>query len=222
VLGGSDGVLYRRWDKRCITFSKEISCSMTLTRYAELKRHIKLCVNGLATRRGEINYDPAYKYDLICKVIVNNTNSISLTTWGHRGFGESGTGITGRLRNKKVSKGGQTVLMMDRHRLRLRAYMHRTKIYDELYQEEKNGWTRNGPFELKCLSDKLLQMVDDEDGITKKLLKKNHHYCRQLLPKRPNHGVSRRKRIWRSDDGGTELFTHRRPFRVLTQGKNRS
>jgi len=35
----------------------------------------------------------------------------------------------------------------------------------------KNGWT-NGPFELKCLVDKLLQMVDGEEGNTKKLLRK--------------------------------------------------
>ena len=193
MLGGSDGALYRRWDKRCITFSKEISSSMTLSRYAELKRHLKLCVNGLAPSRGERNYNPAYKYDLIYKVIVNNTNSISLkadenqvideTTWGHRGFGESGTGLTGRLRNKKVSKGGQTVLMMDRHRLRLRAYMHPTKIYDELYQEEVNGWTRAGPFELKCLSDKLLQMVDGEDGITKTCSEKNPSLLQTITSK---------------------------------------
>jgi len=178
VLGGSDGALYRRWDKNCITFSKEIAASMTLTRYAEIKMHVKLCVNGIAPKRGESNYNPAYKYDLIYK-----TNSISLkadenqvideTMWGHRGFGESGTGLTGRLRNKKVSKGGQMVLMMDHHRLRLRAYMHRTKIYDELYEDKKNGWTRNGPFELKYLADKLLQMVDGEEGYTKKLFRKN-------------------------------------------------
>ena len=106
---------------------------MILTWYAEIKRHVKLCVNGIAPKRGERNYNPAYKYDLIYKAIVFNTNSIlhkadenqviDETTWGHRGFGESGTGLTGRLRNKKVSKGGQTVLMMDRHHLRLRAYI---------------------------------------------------------------------------------------------------
>ena len=161
---------------------------MTLTRYAEIKIHVKLCVNGIAPKRGESNYNPAYIHDLIYKAIVFNTNSIlhkadenqviDETTWGHRGFGEFGTSLTGRLRNKKVSKGRQTVLVMERHHLRLRAYMHRTKIYDELYEDKINGWTRDGPFELKCLADKLLQMVDGEEGNTKKLFRKNNHYSR--------------------------------------------
>ena len=70
---------------------------MTLTRYAEIKRHVKLCVNGIAPKRGESNFNPGYKYDLVYKAVVFNTNSISLkadenqvideTTWGHRGFG---------------------------------------------------------------------------------------------------------------------------------------
>ena len=70
---------------------------MTLTRYAEIKRHVNLNVNGIAPKRGESNYNPAYKYDLIYKAIVLNTNSLSLkadenqvideTTRGHRGFG---------------------------------------------------------------------------------------------------------------------------------------
>ena len=78
-----------------------------------------------------------------------------------------------------MSKGRQTVLVMERHHLRLRAYMHRTKIYDELYEDKKNGWTRDGPFELKCLADKLLQMVDGEEGNTKKIVQgKTNHYSR--------------------------------------------
>ena len=63
--------------------------------------------------------------------------------------------------------------MMDRHHLRLRAYMHRTKIYDELYEDKKNGWTRNDPFE----ADKLLQMVDGEEGNTKKIVQGKTNHC---------------------------------------------
>ena len=39
---------------------------------------------------------------------------IDESTWGHGGYGESGSGITTRLMNKKVCKGGQVVLIMDR------------------------------------------------------------------------------------------------------------
>jgi hypothetical protein len=156
---------------------------MTLTRFYELKWNLKLCNNDTVPRRNENGYNPAYKYDLIYKTLVHNTNVISKkadenqvideTTWGHSGYGESGTGITGRLRNKKVSKGGQTVLMMDRDRLRIRAYMHRSKIYNELYKDEKHGWTANGPFELKQMADKLLEMCDDiPDTGVKKLFRK--------------------------------------------------
>ena len=81
------------------------------------------------------------------------------TTWGHSGYGEKGSGLTGRLRNKKVSKGGQTVLMMDASRPRPRAYMHRHKVYDGTYPVKKH-WTRSGSFELYYLSTKLLAMVD--------------------------------------------------------------
>eukprot|EP00957_Ditylum_brightwellii_P159870 12169399-Ditylum_brightwellii.AAC.1 len=98
---------------------------MTITRYAEIKRNLKLCNNVASPKRGEPGYDPSYKYNLIFKCIVHNTNTISKkgnetqvideTTWGHAGYAKKGTGATCRLRNKKVNKGGQTVLMMDRH-----------------------------------------------------------------------------------------------------------
>ena len=45
---------------------------MTLTRFGELKRNLKLCHNGSVLKRGMPNYDPAYKYDLIYKMMVHN------------------------------------------------------------------------------------------------------------------------------------------------------
>eukprot|EP00546_Thalassionema_frauenfeldii_P006872 CAMPEP_0178920386 /NCGR_PEP_ID=MMETSP0786-20121207/14976_1 /TAXON_ID=186022 /ORGANISM="Thalassionema frauenfeldii, Strain CCMP 1798" /LENGTH=96 /DNA_ID=CAMNT_0020594447 /DNA_START=23 /DNA_END=313 /DNA_ORIENTATION=+ len=96
-----------------------------MTRHGELKRNLKLCVNEISPQRGESNYNPAYKYDLIYSAIVKNTNAISAkadenqvideTTWGHSGYGETGTGLTGRLQNKKEDKGGQIVFIMDRN-----------------------------------------------------------------------------------------------------------
>jgi hypothetical protein len=134
-LGGSNGAIYQRWDPKNDNYSEKITNAMTITRYGELKRNLKLCNNDVCPKRGEPEYDPSYKYDLVYKAIVHNTNAISRkadetqvideTTWGHSMYGESGqTGVTGRLRNKKISKGGQTVLMMDRHRFRIHAYLH--------------------------------------------------------------------------------------------------
>lgn len=167
-LGGSNGALYRRWDHTNDTYSQRIAETMTMTRYSEIKRFLKLCNNDGNPKRGEDGYDPSYKYDLIYKAIVHNTNAISKkadetqcideTTWMHSGYCEAGAGITGRLRNKKVSKGGQTVLMMDRHRFRIRAYLHRSKLYGELFPDKTKEWSANGPYELKNLADKLSKM----------------------------------------------------------------
>lgn len=53
------------------------------------------------------------------------------TSWPHCGYGESGSGVCGRLsQNEKIAKGGQTVLLcMDAGRFRICAYKHRHKLY---------------------------------------------------------------------------------------------
>ncbi len=179
VLGGSDGALYQRWDTSSPMYSSLIANSMTLTRYGELKRNKKLCVNISSPKPDQPGYDPAYKYDLIYKTLVHNTNAISKkadenqvldeSTWGHGGFGEAGSGITTRLMNKKVSKGGQVVFMMDRFRMRIRAYMHRHKLYKKIYKGERDRWGKNGTFELFYLSTSLLKMVQGVTSDDKKI-----------------------------------------------------
>ena len=149
VLGGSNGALYKRWEKGGCMYQKDIAKTMTLTRFWQLKSNQKLCINEGSKKRGEDGYDPAYKFDKLYKSMVHNVNAITKkadedavvdeSTWGHAGYGESGTGVTGRLRNKKVSKGGQVVITTDRSRLRPRAYIHRTRIYNELFKDEKTG-----------------------------------------------------------------------------------
>ena len=84
-----------------------IAKSMTLTRFGEIKRSMKLNFNETAPKRGQPGYNPAYKYDLIYKTMVDNTAAITKyaddnqtvneTTWGHAGYGEKGTGLSGRL-----------------------------------------------------------------------------------------------------------------------------
>ena len=170
VLGSSNGAIYRRFQKGGCCYSKEIDDAMTASRYGQLKLALKLCHNGSAPKRGHANYDPAYKYDLIYKCIVHNCNEVSKyadenqvideSTWGHSGYGESGTGLTGRLMNKKVSKGGQVVISSDLGRCRPRAYLHRHKVHD--YPKE---FTRMGTGELHHLASSLLQMVIDPTAI---------------------------------------------------------
>ena len=172
VLGKSDGALYGRWDKESSMYNEDIATAMTLTRYGELKRNKKLCFNLSNPGRGNPGYNPAYKYDLTFKCVVDNTNVISAkadetqskdeTTWGHSGYGESGTGITTKFVNKKVSCGGQVVIVMDRFRFRPRAYMHRNKIYEELYSEKKL-WKKKGTFEMMYLA-KQLMLLKNQNG----------------------------------------------------------
>lgn len=112
--------------------------------------------------------------------MVHNTNAITKhadmnqivdeTTWGHAGFGEVGSGLTGRLIGKKVPKGGQTVVISDSRRFRPRAYMHRHKLH-----KKPEGNTKMGTVELHYVATKLLKMViTDEPGQvgTKKIFKK--------------------------------------------------
>jgi hypothetical protein len=175
VLGGSNGALYRKWDINSICFSSQVAGSMTITRFYELKSSKKLCHNGSSPQRGMDGYDPAYKFDLIYKTLVHNVNAVSKfadenqvldeSTWGHSGYGEAGSGLTGRLMNKPVSKGGQVVIISDVGRFRPRAYMHRHNLHERAF-------SREGPSELHALASSLLPMVDGHcDATTRKLFK---------------------------------------------------
>ena len=53
VLGGSQGALYRRWDKKSACYDEIIASAMTLQRFGEIKRHKKLCNNDKEPKRGE-------------------------------------------------------------------------------------------------------------------------------------------------------------------------
>ena len=46
VPGGSDGAIFRRWQKGGSCYNMEIAINMALTRFGELKRNFKLCHNG--------------------------------------------------------------------------------------------------------------------------------------------------------------------------------
>ena len=182
VRGGSNGALYRRWADGADhdEFTRE---SIRHCRWLQIKRVIKLCNNETAPKRGEPGYDPAYKYDMIYDTLIENLNAITEeaeldlcgdeTTWGHGGFGESGSGLIGRIINKPgITKGGQIVMVSDVNRIRPRAYMHRHKLHIK-----PPGWTQQGPLEVRRLLEKLNGLVHGEASADSR---------RQIFKKKPH------------------------------------
>ena len=177
VKGSTNGAIHRRWMKERSTYDSEIASTMTLTRFGELKRSLKLCHNGSCPKRGQPGYDPAYKFDLIWRCMVANCNAITLraeenltvdeTTYGHAGYGEAGSGITGRLRNKKVNKGGQTTVISDSRRFRPRAYIHRHNLHPMI-----EGMTKKGTNEMVHLLKMIEPMVVGSEGTAKKIFER--------------------------------------------------
>jgi len=133
VRGGSKGAMMLRFDKRSndSAFDKEITDSFTRTRWLEIKRVIKLNNNISAPKKGMPGYNPAYKYDFLYKCLVYNVNALTKyadldgcgdeSTWGNGGFGID---IIGYLKNKPVTRGGQTDIFGDVFHIRPRAYLH--------------------------------------------------------------------------------------------------
>lgn len=160
VLGGSKGAVHLRWKEDDALFNKEIAETMTHTRWLQLKRTYKLNDNDFDKSVS----DPCKKFDYIYRTIVHNTNVLSKyadsdlcmdeTTFGHAGYGPSGTGVMRRLIGKKVTKGGQTVLCSDVGRNRVRAYTHRHKCH-----EGPVDWGREGSCETRRIVEALDQMV---------------------------------------------------------------
>ena len=171
---GGNGAIHRRW-MNCADYDDDIFTAMPHRRWLQAKRVKKLCNNDVAPKKGEEGYDPCYKYDYIYKVIVHNINELSKraelditgdeTSWATASPGEAGAGVTGRIMGKPgVSKGGQTVIISDSHRIRPRAYMHRHKLH-----EKPPGWTAMGPIECKFILDTVKPMCVGEPGEIKKL-----------------------------------------------------
>ena len=141
ALGGSNGSLYQRWMIGETMYDPAVHDTMSYDRFLQIKRTYKLCNNYSAAPRGDPKYNPAYKYDLIFKAIVHNCNALTKyadsdlcgdeTTFPHMGYGESNTGLLKRLGQTKpgITRGMQTVMVFDVHRIRPRAYLHRHKLH---------------------------------------------------------------------------------------------
>jgi hypothetical protein len=170
VKGGGPGI-HRRWEQEDSDWDGGIFNAMTLTRFLQIKRSYKLCINPEVPKpRTDPDYDPAWKFDMIYNNQVSNVNWISAkagddlcgdeSTWGFGGYGESGTGLVSLILGKPgITKGGQVVLVTDTDRLRPRAYVHRHKL-----SPRDNGFTQQGPNEVRIISEKIKAMIDDTEN----------------------------------------------------------
>jgi len=171
VRGGSKGAILRRFDNYpgSKSYDADIAKAFTKSRWLELKRCVKLCNNLTAPKKGQEGYNPAYKYDLIFKTIINNVNAFSLyanpdqcgdeTSFGHQSFGEPGAGLIFYVRNKPtITKGMQTVIVSDVDWIRPRAYLHRHKLHTKLFNTQ-------GPNEVRLLWETQLLPLCQHDNV---------------------------------------------------------
>ena len=160
MKGGSSRAIYCRWQIGA-DYDDHIAMALSFCRWLQIKRVKKLCNNDSAIKnKDSVDYNPTYKYNYIFKCIINNVNYLSMdadidctideTTFATASPGESGAGITYRIVGKpNVSKGGQTVLICDAHRIQPRAYYHRHKLH-----VKPDGWTASGMIEARRLLEK--------------------------------------------------------------------
>jgi len=181
VLGGSKGAFLRRFDTRkgnCM-FSEEMSSTFTKTRWLEIKRCYKLCNNLTAIKKGNPNYEPAYKFNYIWDVICHNTNSLTLfaetdqcfdeTSYAFNGWGEAGTGLIGLVMGKpNITRGGQLCLLSDVHRIRPRAYVHRHKLHTKHYNCA-------GPNEVRLVWEQLQPLLNPTAHRPRSLFREKPH-----------------------------------------------
>ena len=103
--------------------------------------------------------------------MVHNTNVITKyadqyqvvdkTTQSHAGYGESESGLTGRLMNKKINFSRQTTIITDCCRFRPRTIIHQPKCYPNL------SITRRGTTELQHLFLVVEQiLIEDVNCVT--------------------------------------------------------
>ena len=106
--------ILRRFDKRFdnTQFDGSISAVFGKTRWLLIKRIYKLCNNLEAAKPTEDDYDPCYKFKMIYKTIVHNTNAITKkagldlcgdeTSWPFGGFAEAKSGIVSTIIGKHL------------------------------------------------------------------------------------------------------------------------
>ena len=77
------------------------------------------------------------------------------TTWVHGGFGEKGSGLTGRITGKPgISKGGQIVITSDVSRIRPLVYVHRHNFH-----KLPPGFGKEGLNKYRMLYEKITLLI---------------------------------------------------------------
>lgn len=79
VRGGGRGGILRRFDDSRDdnrAFDKEITDSVTKTRWLDIERVCKLCNNSKCPKQGETGCDPAHKHSFICDRLAKSVNAI--------------------------------------------------------------------------------------------------------------------------------------------------
>ena len=71
--GGSSGAVYCRWQIGA-DYDDNIAMAISFRRWLQIKFIKKLCNNDSVPKKGDPNFDPAYKYDHLIKCKINNVN----------------------------------------------------------------------------------------------------------------------------------------------------
>jgi hypothetical protein len=95
--------------------------------------------------------------------------------WGHERFAKTGTRISSQILGKPggITKGGQTMIVSNRHHIRPRACIHQHKL-----QNKDPAWTTEEPNEVKMIIAKKLSMVKGEVEVpeTQQIFKEKPHF----------------------------------------------
>ena len=178
VRGGSKGNMERRWDHNCVDYDEFIANAFSHEEWVQGKWSMKLCDNRDAvTDKNDERYDPAYKIDMMPKILVHNTNfltkrgsqniTVDESSYGTSNYGPAN--LIGRIMNKPgVTKGGQVVIATDVERFYVRAYLHRHKARKA---PDRYQYKYMGPVEIHYLLNQL-----DELNIDRKK-HNNDHLC---------------------------------------------
>ena len=153
---------------------------MTLIRWFQLKKILKLNNNDKSKKRGEEGYNPCYDYDMIFDTIVSNVIAITKfgeldltgdeTSWTFGGNGKKDGKVIYRFTKPGITKGGKTAIVSATNRVR--PYWYRLRnAYIKRYG---SGFTAEGPAEVRSCIDDLEKYVSGREGSNKKYLRKVH------------------------------------------------
>jgi len=164
-------------------FGPVISDTMSILRWLQIKRKVKVYNVFKEKQKDEVGYDPTQKYCKVWGVMGFNLNAfikkgrmditIDKTTWPSACYGP----VHNRPMKKKESKGGQHTLAVEAERRHMIIYTPRHKLWplQPLFMAE-------GTAELKRLIDDIIPLVKEED-------KEPMDKRRQIFDKCPNLGM---------------------------------